>query len=120
MNRGRLDIIASILNAAQEDILRYHILQKCKLSSKQVNEYLQLLLQSGLLDAFPAFNLRYMSGRQNKRKMIFHISRFGKRFLELYSELYALVDRSATISFRELPSLLLQKGVGVFLHKQGR
>ena len=119
-NRGRLDIVASILTATQKDALKSYIMDTCRLSSKQFNEYAERLLENGLIDAFPAVNLKHTCGPKNKRRMIFHIAQTGKRFLKLYSELCTLVDTDATMSFREFSFSPWQKGVGAFLHRQGR
>ena len=127
MSRGKLDIIANILNATEKDVLKDHILQKCNMSRQQFDKYIELLLQNGLVDAFPAVELRavkfnsyHMPGAKNKRRMIYHISEAGKQFLTLYSELSALVNRNASISFKRFSFLFRQKGFGVFLHRQGR
>ena len=99
MNRGKLDIVANMLTATQKDALKGYIMDACRLSSKQFNEYIQLLLQSGLVDAFPVGNLWPTRGYNSKRQMIYHMSGSGKRFLELYSGLRALVDRRVANSF---------------------
>jgi hypothetical protein len=93
MNREKLDVVANILNAIEKDALQGHIMQKCGLSTKQFKEYIPMLLKSGLIDGFPAVDLQHMPGPNSKCRMVFHVSRSGKRFLELYSELCALVDR---------------------------
>jgi len=119
-NRGRLDIAASILTATQKDALKDSIRQKCNMSSKQFNEYIKILLENGLIDAFPAVNLKHTCGPKNKRRTIFHIAQTGKRFLKLYSELYALVDRHVANSFLGNSPSPRQKGFATFLHRQGR
>ena len=111
MRKGKLDIIANMLTATEKDALKGHIIDTCHLSSKQFNEYMEILLENGLIDAFPAVNLRHISGAKNRRRKIFHITQTGKQFLKLYSELYALVDRDATISFREFSLLFSAKRV---------
>ena len=93
--REEIDVIISILNAAEKDVLQDRIIQKCNLTTKRCDEYVQMLLQKGLLDAFPLINLRHMSGRSSKRRMTYRTSKGGQKFLRLYSELYALVDKGA-------------------------
>ena len=49
-NRSRLDIAAEILNAATDGTLKTKIMYLASLSFDQLNEYLKLLDDSGLLE----------------------------------------------------------------------
>ena len=118
--RGRLDIIANILTIAEKDVLESHIMLKCSLSPKQFDEYIQMLLETGLIDAFPVVNLRHMSEPKNRRRMIFHTSKTGNQFLKLYSELYTLVNKCATISCGKGMDIfrVLRKAVSLFSYRR--
>lgn len=87
-----LEKIAEILTAAKNPTLKDPLRHACNLSSLTFNEYVtQLLLPHGLLDAYPAVNLR-IPGPQNRHRMIYQTSQKGKEFLKRYNDLLTLLE----------------------------
>jgi len=79
---------------ANKPVLKDHIIQKCGLSSPSVRTYLTKLLEAGLLDAYPAINLKHTPGRKTHRRMIYQTSKKGKDFLKQYNDLLTLLEIS--------------------------
>ncbi len=84
--------IAEILTVAKQPVLKYHIQRKCNLSGSTLTEHINLLLENGLLDAYPAINLKHTPGRKNHHRMIYQTSRKGRLFLKQYNELLMLLQ----------------------------
>jgi len=82
-HRGRLDIIADILDASFEGVKKTYLMYRCNLSFKQLKFYLELLLNKKLLQIV----------RDNKASNpgLFKITRKGKEFLEAYKGLKGLM-----------------------------
>jgi predicted transcriptional regulator len=72
-HRCRIDILAEMLRAAQGGALKTRIMHMAFVSSNQIQEYLDFLLDCGLID------IRDGSSYQTTER--------GKRFLRLYQEL---------------------------------
>ena len=89
-----IEKIAEILTVAKQPCLKDHIICKCCSSSRSFKEYLDLLLENGLLDAYPVLNSKHLSGRPTKRRMIYQTSKKGLEFLERYKELLTLLEIS--------------------------
>jgi predicted transcriptional regulator len=93
--RGRestvLEKIAEILSAAKKPVLKSQIMYKCKMSTASANIYLQLLIQSGLLDAYPPDTKR-LRGPKLNRRVVYQTSRKGFEFLNRYQRLVALME----------------------------
>lgn len=83
-HRGRLDIIADILNAAFEGVRKTHIMYRCNLSFKQLKRYLSFLLKRGLL--YPIFD------NNDPNPELFEITDKGKEFLKVYEDLKGLMN----------------------------
>ncbi len=49
--RSDIEIMASILNEANEGARKTHIMYRCNLSHKQLQAYLKILLRLGLLES---------------------------------------------------------------------
>lgn len=78
-HRGRLDIIADILEASRRKVRKTQLMYRCNLSFKQVEHYLDFLLERKLLchaDGDPC---------------VFKITNKGKRFLQAYKSLLGLM-----------------------------
>lgn len=87
-----LEKIAEILTVVkQQPTLKDHIISKCTLSSSTFNQYIKLLLENGLLDAYPAVNLKHTPGPKNHRRTIYQTSQKGKEFLKQYQNLVTLL-----------------------------
>jgi len=97
-----LEKIAEILTKAKIPILKDPLKLACGLSSITFNEYItQLLLPCGLLDAYPALNIRshgrplkgmttwpnHMPGPRSRHRMIYQTSRKGFEYLKYFDEL---------------------------------
>jgi predicted transcriptional regulator len=93
-----LEKTAKILTLAKQPVLKDHIIRKCALSSLQYERYINQLLEAGLLDAYPAINLK---GRKNHHRMTFQTSNKGLEFLKRYAELLRLLE----ISVKEYPKV---------------
>jgi predicted transcriptional regulator len=89
-----LEKIVDILTVAKNPILKWPLMRACSLSSLTFNKYVTQLLQRGLLDAYPAVNLKHTSGPKNHRRMIYQTSQKGLEFLKRYNELLTLLEIS--------------------------
>lgn len=84
--------MAEILTVAKRPVLKDHIIHKCGLSSLQRDRYLNILLEAGLLDAYPAIDLKHVGGPKTRRRMICQTSQKGLEFLKRYNELLSLME----------------------------
>jgi predicted transcriptional regulator len=72
--RSRTDIVASMLQIAQGGAIKTKIMYRAFLSFPQLNEYLEMLTDSGLLEY-----------SEEERK--YHTSQKGTHFLKIYKEI---------------------------------
>jgi predicted transcriptional regulator len=77
--RSRTDIAALILEAAKDGAAKTKIMYKAFLSYAQLKEYLNKLLENGLIE-------------YNKEERIFRITEKGLRFLQLYNQADELIS----------------------------
>ena len=87
-----LEKIAEILSAAKKPLLKSQLMYKCKLPSASANIYLQQLIESGLLDAYPA-DTKHMPGPKLNSRVDYQTSKKGLEFLECYQQLVALLEK---------------------------
>jgi len=85
-----LEKIATILAVATKPALKSHIIAKCTLVDNQVR-YITELVEAGLLDAYPAIDLK-LPGPRNHHRMVYQTSRKGKEFLKQYNDLVRLLE----------------------------
>jgi predicted transcriptional regulator len=81
-NRESLDIINLILQVCLNGTMKTHIMYKCNLNSKQVQDYLELLLKFQLverIDSPPA-------------RSVYRTTERGNRFIKAYAELFEIFD----------------------------
>lgn len=78
-NRGWLEIIDLILQVSERGGLKTHVMYKCNLNSKQVQQYLDFVLTRGLVQSSP--------DAQDPRRTIYTTTDKGKRFMRAYNEL---------------------------------
>jgi predicted transcriptional regulator len=78
-NRGWIEIIEYILEVCQGDALKTHIMYKCNLNSKQVQQYVNFLLDRRLLEI-------KQSSIDSKRP-IFKTTEKGERYIIAYKRL---------------------------------
>ncbi|HEX6067507.1 MAG TPA: winged helix-turn-helix domain-containing protein [Nitrososphaera sp.] len=72
--RSRTDIVASMLQIAQGGAIKTRIMYRAFLSFPQLNEYLELMTDSGLLEY-----------SEEERK--YHTSEKGRYFLKMYKDI---------------------------------
>jgi predicted transcriptional regulator len=82
--RGRMDIIADILNQAKHGTKKTRIMYMCNLSFRQLKVYLGFLLKKGFLTL-------KISPDQEKIH-IFRTTKKGLAFLEAYNNLQAIIS----------------------------
>ncbi|MEM3623024.1 MAG: winged helix-turn-helix domain-containing protein [Candidatus Bathyarchaeia archaeon] len=80
-HRGCLDIIAEILEASQDNIKKTYLMNRCNLSFRQLNYYLEFLHKKGLLNG--------KSGHGNLSSV--GITEKGRKFLKAYKGLKNLM-----------------------------
>lgn len=71
--RSRMDIVADMLQVAQDGAIKTRIMYNGFLSFPQLKEYLELLTDSGLLD-------------YSEEKKKYHTTEKGRHFLKIYDE----------------------------------
>lgn len=82
-HRGRLDIIADILEASNGGTKKTSLMYRCNMSFRQLKYYLDFLLKKELLHK--------VSEDDNPNPGLFKITEKGKEFLKVYNGLKALV-----------------------------
>jgi len=83
-HRSRIEIIADILDAADEGVRKTHIMYRCNLSFKQLETYLDFLLNRGLLKTVPE------EGKSSYTRS-FEITDKGQILLQAYQSLKDLL-----------------------------
>ena len=83
-HRSQIDIIAEILDAADGSVKKTHIMYRCNLSFKQLETYLNLLLNRGLLK-------RVSEEGKSSYTRSFEITGKGQILLQAYQSLKALL-----------------------------
>lgn len=78
--RSRMDIAAAILDIAYDGAIKTNIMYRAFLSFPQLREYLELLMDGGLLE------------HDNKTNE-YHTTEKGKRFTKMYHEVDAMIPR---------------------------
>ena len=82
-HRGRLDIIADILEVSlREGVKKTYLMYKCNLSFKQLNYYLQFMLNKGFINVVK---------EKNSNPRLFKTTRKGKDLLKAYKDLKSLM-----------------------------
>jgi predicted transcriptional regulator len=76
-NRESFDIMNLILTVCLSGTMKTHIMYRCNLNSKQVHDYLSLLLSHGLVERDDSA----------ERRTVYRTTERGRRFIESYSEL---------------------------------
>ena len=82
-HRGRLDIIASILDSAGNSVRKTAIMYRCNLSFRQLEVYLKYLLKKELLKTFTV--------QRSSKHRFFATTEKGMDFLKAYRSLEALM-----------------------------
>jgi predicted transcriptional regulator len=82
-NRESLDIINLILQVCSNGTMKTHIMYKCNLNSKQVQEYLELLLRFNLVQKIDSATAR----------SVYQTTDRGRRLIRAYAELFEIFDQ---------------------------
>jgi predicted transcriptional regulator len=78
-NRGWLEIIQFILLMCENGAKKTHVMYRCNLNSKQINEYLNFLLECGMLEK--------IRERSNSKRYIYKTLELGLKFISSYKQL---------------------------------
>jgi predicted transcriptional regulator len=81
-----VDIIASILHAAEEGAKKTHIMYRCNLSFRQLHIYLNFLTERGLLESIPT------KSKEENDKSIYKTTRKGRSFIQAYRNIRAILS----------------------------
>ncbi len=82
LHRGRVDIIACILENAIESSKKTNLLYRCNLSLAQCNLYLTLLIEGGLL-----------MEKNIENRTVFMTTEKGRSFLTDYKKIKIVLDK---------------------------
>ena len=74
------EVIANILHACNDPARKTFLMYRCNMNFKQLSGYLKLILDAQLIEI-----------RDEEPQILFKISHKGKRFLEVYENLKALM-----------------------------
>ncbi|TLX67506.1 MAG: hypothetical protein E6L00_05220 [Thaumarchaeota archaeon] len=83
-NRGWLEIIYFILVVSKKGALKTHIMYKCNLNSKQIDQYLQFLLDRQLLER--------KSESPDSKRHVYKTNEMGSRYITAYNQLAEIFD----------------------------
>ncbi len=88
-NRESLDIINMVLHVCVSWTMKTHIMYKCNLNSKQVQDYLDVILRFGLAE----------SAESDSGRTLYKTTEKGTRFTHIYSELLEIfeIDSGASL-----------------------
>jgi predicted transcriptional regulator len=78
-NRGWLEIMDQVLSVCDLGTLKTHVMYKCNLNSKQVQQYLDFVVTRSLAETSP--------DPQDVRRTIYTTSERGRKFMRAYNEL---------------------------------
>jgi len=84
LHRSRIDIMANVLRAALGGAKKTHIMYKCNLSFRQLQVYLDLLVDRGLLRKVSR------SGKSDDANL-FETTKKGRAFLSAYRNIKVLL-----------------------------
>jgi len=85
LHRSRIDIIANILQAANEGAKKTHIMYQCNLSFRQLHAYLDFLVDMGFLELVTS------KTENQSESLLFETTSKGKTFVQAYHNLRALL-----------------------------
>lgn len=82
-HRGRLDIIADMLDASHGGVKKTYLMYRCNLSFRQLKRYLSFMLKTGLL------HMVILDDDSNPG--LFKVTDKGRKFLKAYMSLKGLM-----------------------------
>ena len=77
-NRGWFEIVYSITIESMDGALKTHLMNRCNLNSRQVENYLEVLLGYKLLKDEPSDDLK---------RTIYKTTELGKKYIEAYKQM---------------------------------
>jgi predicted transcriptional regulator len=77
-SRGWIEIIENILETCENAHLKTHIMYRCNLNSKQVEQYIQLLQKHNLIESIQ---------KSSSKRYIFKTTDIGRKYVEAYKQL---------------------------------
>lgn len=83
-NRGWMEIIETILETCEKGSLKTHIMYKCNLNSKQIRQYIEILLRRKLIENLP--------NSSTSSRMIYKTTDAGKKYIIAYKRLKDIFD----------------------------
>jgi predicted transcriptional regulator len=83
-HRSKIDILAEVLQVSGEGTKKTHIMYQCNLSFRQLNTYLEFLIEMGFLEKF---SLKV----ENKDYQMFKTTIKGRDFVKAYHDLKTLL-----------------------------
>ncbi|HEX2068245.1 MAG TPA: winged helix-turn-helix domain-containing protein [Nitrososphaeraceae archaeon] len=92
-NRGWLEIIEFILSMCENGARKTHVMYRCNLNSKQINEYLNFLLECGMLEK--------IQERLDSKRSIYRTSDLGRDFIIKYKQLAELFNKTPPPSLKQ-------------------
>ncbi len=78
-NRGWLEIIDLILAVCEKGALKTHIMYKCNLNSKQIQQYMDFVMSRGLIVK--------TQEDEDPHRSIYVTTERGRKFIQAYNEL---------------------------------
>jgi predicted transcriptional regulator len=79
--RGWIEIVENILETCENARLKTHIMYRCNLNSKQVEQYIQLLQRHNLIESIQ---------KSSSKRYIFKTTAIGKKYVEAYKQLESI------------------------------
>ena len=84
-NRGWLEIIQFILLMCENGARKTHVMYRCNLNSKQISEYLNFLIECGMLEK--------IQERPDSKRYIYKTAELGLSFIRSYKQLAGLFSK---------------------------
>lgn len=85
LHRSRIDIIATILRVAQDGTRKTHIMYRCNLSFRQLNTYLEFLIERKLIKSAQI-------DREKNDSRLYQTTARGKAFIQAYNSIRVLIS----------------------------
>jgi len=83
-NRGWVEIVETILETCERGSIKTHIMYKCNLNSKQIRQYIQILLDHRLIED--------LAHSPSSSRMTYKTTESGKKYINAYKQLKDIFD----------------------------
>lgn len=84
-SRGWIEIVENILETCENARLKTHIMYRCNLNSKQVEQYIQLLQRHNLIESIQ---------KSSSKRYIFKTTNIGRKYVEAYKQLESIFKQN--------------------------